>query len=411
MDYLIGIIEPFSSGAQLVYSALSRGYRVVVFKNQEGPHISLDEEIVNNVLVINTATTDENQLETIVENFHSHSPLNAILPGVDEYVPLVGRLCYQLGLPGPCLDCLPFVRLKHKLRQQLEKHQIPNSQFGICYKKNEAKRYANKVGYPLVVKAVDLAAAMCVSLARNEEELDNAISRIENFEDIELGGRQPLKLILLEEHLIGPEYSIEGIVQGNTVKIISITKKLLGPAPYFVLKEHVVCSTKSQDVNNIISEYILTVIHAIKLDHGIFHAELRITNRGPILLEIAARLPGDEIPSLIKKSTGVCLSNLMLDSFLGIKKDLSKINTIPNTYNGIRYVIRINIISYRKVIGIDQVKELPGFIKLNFFIKPGERIEVGDDSQRIASIEFQSIDQQILHDTLDKADSLLKFIQ
>src|SRR5207249_7492479 len=104
--------------------------------------------------------------------------------------------------------------------------------------------------------------------------------------------------VLIEEYVEGPEYSVEGFMDGGSVRVACITSKFLGPEPHFVEAGHVVPGSISEPERRRVVAYVGRVVAALRLDRGPFHAELRCTPHGPLLIEIAARLGGDRIPDL-----------------------------------------------------------------------------------------------------------------
>ena len=95
----------------------------------------------------------------------------------------------------------------------------------------------DSLGYPLVLKPVDLASSAFVRLIRNEEDLQDAFKDLEafprNFRDQERDCTY-----LLEEYMVGNEVSVEAVSFAGETKIIGITQKSLMGDPYFVENGH-----------------------------------------------------------------------------------------------------------------------------------------------------------------------------
>ncbi|MFD1028897.1 hypothetical protein ACFQ3P_38940 [Paraburkholderia sabiae] len=53
-------------------------------------------------------------------------------------------------------------------------------------------------------------------------------------------GRKIGNILLLEQDLKGPEYSIEGYIDGRGPRVVAVTEKLLSAEPYFVEMAHTV---------------------------------------------------------------------------------------------------------------------------------------------------------------------------
>lgn len=62
---------------------------------------------------------------------------------------------------------------------------------------------------------------------------------------------------------------------------------------------------------------IITTHNNLGFKHGISHNELMFTERGPILIEINARMHGVQAPGLVEMSTGTNLADSACDVFVG----------------------------------------------------------------------------------------------
>merc|ERR1712039_518331 len=70
-----------------------------------------------------------------------------------------------------------------------------------------------------------------------------------------------------------------------------------------------------------LAEYVFKVLDAVGLRYGPCHTEVMFTKRGPILVEVNARLHGLQGPRLIELSTGISKATYAADVILG-KGDL-----------------------------------------------------------------------------------------
>ena len=106
----------------------------------------------------------------------------------------------------------------------------------------------------------------------------------------------------------GAEVSVEAMTVNGKTTIIAITDKYITPPPYFVEIAHSEPSRLDQGTQERIREVALQAVRAIRLQNGPSHTEIKVTEQGPKVVEIAARLGGDFITSrLVPLSTGVDL--------------------------------------------------------------------------------------------------------
>jgi hypothetical protein len=115
-----------------------------------------------------------------------------------------------------------------------------------------------------------------------------------------------------------------------------------------------------------ITDYVVAVVLALGVSIGPFHAEVRFGERGPLLMEVAARLPGDEIPRLVQFACGFDLCAAMICAYLG-----EPVSARPLTFHtvaGIGYFLRPGLKCYRDVTVEPEARRL--MHELNLLLPP-----------------------------------------
>lgn len=140
-------------------------------------------------------------------------------------------------------------------------------------------------------------------------------------------------VFILEEYIPGPVVSIDGIIQNGTINIIGSVEFIMGPEPRFTQEADYIPARFGSETMSAAYNMTRSIITATGLNNCGFHCELRIDPvHGPILLEIAARLPGGPLQPGHLEATGVNLTNNMLDVWLG--------NSVNMTPTHSRHVIQ-----------------------------------------------------------------------
>jgi len=98
-------------------------------------------------------------------------------------------------------------------KEFLKKYDIPTARFKVFSDSRKAKKYINKCGAPIVVKADGLAAGKGVIVSSSVEEAKDAVDRI--MEDKIFGSAG--KRVVIEECLTGEEASFIAFTDGKTV--------------------------------------------------------------------------------------------------------------------------------------------------------------------------------------------------
>lgn len=112
--------------------------------------------------------------------------------------------------------------------------------------------------------------------------------------------------VMVEEYMHGPEVSVEIMVIEGEPHILTITDKYITPPPYFVELAHCEPSRLDAKTQEDIRQVAIQAVKAIGIENAPAHVEIKVTEEGAKIVELAARLGGDFITSrLVPLSTGI----------------------------------------------------------------------------------------------------------
>ena len=178
--------------------------------------------------------------------------------------------------------------------------------------------------------------------------------------------------LLVEEFMEGPEVSVETLSVDGECHVIQITDKLTTGSPYFVEMGHSQPSMLPFDIQELIKEVAVAANRAIGIMDGPSHTEIKVTKNGPKIVELGARLGGDNITThLLPLSTGVDMVKCCIQIALGEEPDyISK----RRGASAIRYIqTQKGIIE--KIDGVENAKKIAGVQQVNIVHGVGEQID------------------------------------
>lgn len=249
------------------------------------------------------------------------------------------------------------------MRKRLDQHNIPQPKFFIASTIDEYKKIISNFPDKYIVKPADNSGGRGIFLVDKVSRSEDAFNYSKKF--AKCGD------ILIEEYMDGMEVSVESITINGKTEVIAITDKLTSGAPYFVEIGHTIPSMLSRNIINQIKKITIDTINAVGIKNGPSHTEVKITNDGPKIVEIGARLGGGNITSdLVPLATGVD----MISASIKLAMDES-VNIEAHINNGaaLRYV------DYKEgkllnVKNIDLVKSMEGIEKVNILKNTGEKL-------------------------------------
>ena len=267
---------------------------------------------------------------------------------------------------------------KGAMRDRLKENNVPIPQFYIVNDYETFSDVLNKFKDVFIIKPADNAASRGVMLI--DKKQSNDYKKIFEFtQGYSRSGR-----VLLEEYMDGPEVSVETYTENGKSNIITITDKITTKLPYFVELGHTEPSRHPDKIQQEIKKVALQAIKAIGINNGPSHTELKLTQSGVKVVEIAARLGGDFITSrLVPLSTGVDMVDCSLSHVVGEYVDCD----IKLKRGAAIRFISANEGVIRDIKGIDIAKGMPGVQEVCIMRKVGDKISgLKNSSDRIGYV-------------------------
>lgn len=259
----------------------------------------------------NLITADTNDTDVLlpeIERLHAALRFDGVITSCDYYLPTVARIAGQLGLPGSRPEAVENACRKDATRRVLADAGVPGPRFAVHEEWADIARAAREIGYPLVVKPVDLCAGMYVRRVDDEEQLTTAVRALAGF-PVNARGQRRESAVLLEELLDGPEVSIETVSHAGAVHVVGVTDKSIGGAPAFIETGHMFPAALPAADAEAAEQTALAALKALGLTEGVVaHTEIKLTSAGPRVVEVNPRPAGNRITELVRHVTGIDLA-------------------------------------------------------------------------------------------------------
>jgi argininosuccinate lyase len=340
---------------------------------RSGPHGTHPLLAADNIFTVET--NDEAVLLSHVRRLHEVLQFDGVLTSCDYYLGTVARLATHLGLPGASPEAVERAYRKDLARERMRAAGVPGPAFAVVSGWTAMRDAARSLGFPLVVKPVDLCAGMLVRLVEDESQLREAFDALVGFP---VNARQQPRspLVLLEQVLVGPEISVETVTVDGQTTVVGITDKSLVGAPFFVESGHMFPASLDAAVARAAAELAVGALAAVGFDRGVAHTEMRLTDEGPRIVEINPRPAGNQITELVRRVTGVDLPMVHTQLALGEQPDLAVYDTGVRSA-AISFVVPPRVGTVDRIDGTEAMVSAPDVV--DWAVKPaGHR--AGDGS-------------------------------
>lgn len=343
---------------------------------------------VEGIIKENISTID---VPAILEAAKHHQIDGIMTLATDMPIQAVAKVAKEMNLVGITCDTAIKATNKAVMRDALKNAGVPIPQYyHVSTKRDyfEAVENIKRAGYRCIIKPADNSGSRGITLLKDFE-----VNTVEKAFEYSLPLSRSGEL-MVEEYMEGPEVSVETLSINGKCHVIQITDKLTTGAPYFVEMGHSQPSKYSEDIKKRIEEVAIAANHAIGIENGPSHTEIKVTKDGPKIVELGARLGGDNITSyLVPLSTGVNMVEACIKIALGKKPDISK---KINKASAIRY-LETEYGTIKNISGIEDAKNISGVQKIFIVHGIGESITgINSSTDRVGYVIAQS-------DTVEKA--------
>jgi biotin carboxylase len=244
-------------------------------------------------------------------------PIDAVVAVDDSATMLAERAAAALGLPHNPLEAAEAARDKGIMRRLMSQAGVPCPVFRALPLAEHPRAAAQEVTYPCVVKPLRMNGSRGVMRADDPDELVAAFLRLRQLHQSD-GYPLETTSILVEGFIPGGEVALEGLLTAGTLHTLALFDKpdpLDGP--YFEETIYVTPSRLPAATQRDIVAVAAHAAAAIGLRDGPVHAELRVNEQGPWMLEIAGRSIGGLCSTILQFGTDMCLEELILRHALG----------------------------------------------------------------------------------------------
>lgn len=296
----------------VIKKAREMGYYVIAADgNPEAVGLPLaDKAIVANI-------TDE---EVMLRIACEEKVDGVIHPCSEVSMNVMGRINDELGLSGISRETAIQATNKHLMRKAFERYGAPSPKSFCTNEVDDAwdifiNKFSRNTAILKPSRNSGSRGVAKISQQTEKEEFVSLFNRAMN--------ESRDQSVMIEQFIEGPEFSVEIIVWNGHVNVLTVTDKKTTEAPYFVELGHNQSSVFPLEMQAKLKDAAVAGVKALGLNNCAAHAELKLMEDKPYLMEIGARLGGDFISTeLTRLSTGIDMVAAAVNAALGIEPNL-----------------------------------------------------------------------------------------
>lgn len=304
-------IDPCESSACLILKAKEKGYRILIIASHSDPWRLPEAMMHASSSFFQLDPHNDGAVLDLIDKIVQKFPIDGVIPGTKHYAPLTGKVAAYLNKPGLTPESAQNIQRKDLIRDTLSARGIPLPNYRKVGTLEDLKEALEHIGFPCILQPVECTRSVPLKKVHTFEEALKAFEEITSLQTS----------VLVEEYIHGVEYSFEGFSKEKSVHIVSMTEKLLSAEENV---GHIVHSEINPDLLVIVKRCLTEIISAFGLTYGFFQVHIRLSEKGPVLMNIGMGLAEDGIPQLIGYATGIDYYNNVLKLLSGQPLSLHK---------------------------------------------------------------------------------------
>ena len=354
------------------------------------------------LIVLDLKNPDHAAAEAIA--FARNHPVAAVVGVDDDTAVVAATIAERLGLKGIPSHAARAARDKHQQRELLAKAGVPIPRFTLRKLAADPAAMAQAITYPCVLKPLNLSASRGVIRADNAKSFVAAHTRLQAIVC------EPGAGFLIEEFIPGYEVALEGLVVNRRLHVLAIFDKpdpLDGP--FFEETIYVTPSTVPAALQAAIRDCADRAVRALGITEGPVHAELRYNERGPWLIELAARPIGGRCSAVLRfGDQKISLEEVILRHALAMP--------IPSLQRerlaaGVMMIPIPGAGTLREVRGVAEAKAVPLVEDVQITAHPGEQLVPFPEGSRYPGFIFaRGEGPGVVEAALRQAHARLQFV-
>ena len=325
----------------------------------------------------NVSTIDVEGIVELAKQFH---PDGIMTLATDMPMRAIAAASEACGLPGISYDTAIKATDKAEMIKAFDEHGVEHPWFFVAVNKEDFEQIKDKVSYPCIIKPTDNAGSRGVVLVHDLPELEQAYQYA--------SGESRGGAVIIEEYMQGPEFSVEVMVADGEPHVLQITDKLTTGAPHFVEMGHSQPSRQDPETQEKIRDLACRAVKAVGIDLGPAHVEIILTQDGPKMVELGARMGGDCITThLVPLSTGIDMVEGTIDVACGRRPDITQ---KYEKGSAIRY-FHTSAGILKSIEGLEEAQTMPGVREIAIVKEIGTKIpDIASSSDRVGYVVAQA---------------------
>jgi biotin carboxylase len=377
----LAVVHPYSTGRLLAPAIARRGWQSIAVVPAR-PLAVYDHDRVFRPLDYAAVVTDNGNIATMAAELAALGTA-AVLAGTESGVPAADALAACLGLPGSDPATSPVRRDKALMVDAVARAGLPHPRTICAASRTEAQAAAAVIGWPVIIKPATSAGSDGVALCRTPDEVAAAWAAAAGQRNV-MG--EVNSVLLVQEYLTGWQATVNTVTCPDPPRSLHYVAEVWRDhrqvtAGGKIIYDHAELLAGDDPLAIRLGDYTRKILDALGIVTGPAHCELVMTpHRGPVLIELGARLAGMADPQAARMGLGTSQLDLSIEAitepaaFLALRRD---------RYRKLSHAVQLDLMAPRTGVldpgVLSDILALPSVRGWVGHVEPGGQVSVTVD--------------------------------
>lgn len=352
------LVDPISSGKYLAEEFIARDFRCIAVLSKPVPDefkCGYAPDKFEQVIMF------DGDIDALAQQLARWEPACVVL-GFETGLDLADRLAARLGLPGNDAATSAARRDKYEMHARLRAAGVRSVLQARVSGVEAARQWLGAHdAWPVVVKPSDSAGSDHVYICQDAQQALHAVTEVIGRTNM-LGGVN--RDVVLQEFLDGREWVVDTVSCDGRHVVTNVSRYLKSVLPDgSLVYRHAEFLSPSDPEHAELINYALSVNDALDVRYGAAHLEIIITDKGPTLVEINARMHGCDAVKALQWCYPVTQVDLTVDAFIAPAsfERKSRLAFKNEKYMLAHYVVAEKAGTVTKIVDPEVLRSLPSY--------------------------------------------------
>lgn len=321
-------------------------------------------------------------------------------------VPVIGKLCEAFGFPGHTYEMAVNATNKASMHTCMELHGVRMAPYAVLSSYEELEEFTNKHPGPWVFKPTDSSGQRGMSLIHKKSEIYTAFATAARI------SRD--RRVIIESFITGIEINVCGVVINGETHILSLGDRIKDKNESFgIAIQHLSPPAIGLKEQEEVAALAKAAVKALGIQTGIIYPQIIAGPDGPVLIEIAIRMPGGHNREVAMHRSGVDMARAAVQLAMNKVSRIDELIT-EKLYPAItaRFITRLDFPGDQEEFSgfsnEESVKNMPDILQYYSHLQRGDKMpELASSGARFAAVIAAGDSRE---DVLDKAEQAVNLL-